>query len=434
MGKKFIATRRLPKSAEERRAFYKAGLARLRKEVLQEEFGLLISDLMEIRQTGELASFATKWLAQYRNHEVAPELISTWLWNYASDEASAAARDCFDHFPEVNRLGRLVQAAVETQKRSPRLLSAIAARMESEPSSAAWEYLHPYRAPSSAAIDSLVMRWLSLNHKRENIVLTVSLIVYITRSRKVLNAIVQWVEKDGIEDHGIDLVLSHFFRCDCKIHRDFYPAAAALCRVWIESHPDHIHCGRVISDLLVMQPDVDDLRAAKLWYGFHVNKPEAGFVLHGLLAAGVHLNQPPDPDVILDSQLLLLRTEPKRRFPSLVEALIKANPSHESFTIVKDTALQTKDPRIARAALTVERDAELVDMIRELWNERDRSGVDAQLVVSMLELEPSNEEVRAAAKDWLSKNPKDELRIRLRRLLNRTEYFTPVRSLAFPSQ
>jgi hypothetical protein len=254
------------RTADENKAFYAEGLAKLRAEPLAESSGKLILDLLDTHAEKILIPFARSWIKKFPKHEVAPRLAGKMLRLFDTNDAMYMSIAYVKTFPDVKALNQIVSAAAELGGSEKKLLDAIERRMAKDPNSHIWGFLQTVERHHEF-IDRLICKWIQQNRTNEEIVGSLPGVTLFTDSLPVLEETLKWTElnQDGPNKRYIWMVLVNFFAGKSEAHKQIEPRAIKFVRGWLERNSDDEYCGTIHKKLIGVTNAPEDLQRAKKW-------------------------------------------------------------------------------------------------------------------------------------------------------------------------
>jgi hypothetical protein len=270
--------------------------------------------------------------------------------------------------------------------------------LEQDPASRAWRRLQPFEV-SSKVTDKLVLRWLELNRSNSALCLDVSCVALFTDSVEVVEAVLLWTETEKNNIY-VWMVLSHLLRGSSKAHHALRPRISQFVRAWVKEHTNDEYCGRVFADLITVVKLAEDIRDGKVWYQQHQSFDLAWCVLTGLLRA----QQKADPYVVEQAKRVLRNLSPEERAPVLVGALVEAHPDAETIAFAKNICMKSNLAWLIAILLPIAPDSDLLAKANEVLPELRGSEIEDDLILALLQTDPTNTSVLKAAKRWMRKN------------------------------
>lgn len=389
--------------SEEKQTLFSDKLQALRTEPLQESSGKMIADMIVLKPSKELLVYTRRWLAQFRDHELAPKLVGHWLEKYDSNEAMYSAEYYLRTVTNPIKLRGLL-LAIGMSKRSPRkIYDLIEARLEKDPHQDAWSYLqnHKCRANNKRA-EKVVLRWLELNRSNPDQDIIVSAVAMFTTSVDIIESTLQWAKTVG-NSRGYYFVLTHLLSQESDAHILLKPRIVEFSRNWIADHIDDKNCGHVYGALVASVKNADDMRAAKEWYMEHKSNETAQWVLIGLLRAHSALKQEADLYVVEETKQWLRNQSPKDRTPVMVAALVNAHLDAETISFAKQKGLES-NTWLLGLVLRLAADAEVIAKARQVLAQRHDVQLEHDLLFSRLRMSPADLDLRKDARRWIRKH------------------------------
>jgi hypothetical protein len=261
----------------------------------------------------------------------------------------------------------------------------------------------------------LSAHWINLNIDDPNL----SLAGYpqLSPGPAVIEAIFRWMVRCGINDPGLGLVLVDHVR-EADSCPSLMEAMYEFAREWLAAHPDDESAGLIHGALASTTKSGNDVQCAVAWYRSHQKNKTAGFVLVGLLELSRATGTSADPYIIDQAKRRWRNKELRAQCVRILSSLIGVCADDEVVAWVKEKQDQSFQYFLLLKLLEIAPDEETLSIAINLRPRWKGYGMEPDLLIAILNVDPHNRRARRWAREWMNKNPKEEHVRPLRTLLS----------------
>lgn len=361
----------------------------------------MISEMLEIDPSEELENYARLWLNQFPEHADAPELLGRWLSAFPKEETFRLTRNYLELDCPVLNLYRLIQCVCMTEH-CDQFKIQISKLLEKNPNEFFWALVFSLKKEYSEMIETLIMRYFELNETNKDFYPVT--LAYSSQSFKVLEKILNWCKKTGIESEYMPKTLADLFYSIPRFAPESKDSLVSFAKWWVVENQDNDDVGNVISSLLSFTKTDENLDFATRWSLNHESNKSLWYALNAILRQHKKLKKSPPVEIIDYTKKYLQSLTPEERPPVFVDALLDLDSSAETLKLAKETCFE-HPVHYLLIKLLPEHSCNRLKSIAQKHVEKYMLFSQDEVLVALLKGDPTDERSVEIARKWLTKFP-----------------------------
>lgn len=375
----------LERSAKDDAEIVNLGLLWLKKNHANASAGVVMTKLLRIGATENVAHIARRWLRRYADHETAPDLIGAMLAFAPSSEIVKLGIQYLHSTDDLKKIRSIIYAMHE-RSQPDEFLQAVRYALEKQPENRQWYFsIAEVRNECEPRVEKLILRWIELNYHGE---LDLLRIMVPTPTKEVFEACFSWIRSRADSDTSMTSLLPYLVQGGATKHLHLYAEIMTFVKAWIERNPAHEDTGSVQQSLIKYSNDDADISAARNWLLTYGNTESAWFAITALLRKDHGDGSAVDPSLTKAAREFLRKEDPSSwKFLAALRVLLLVEFDDELISWVKKCSEKEADLLIP--VLLKSADEEIIRQAEKAL-EQGKRVKRSELIAALLQADPEN--------------------------------------------